>query len=230
MSHKTSVVIPVYNEEATLREIVERVLAAPFDKEIIAVNDGSTDRSADILRELAAEHPDCVKIVLLPVNRGKGTALRAGFARASGDVIVVQDADLEYDPRDIPKLLKALERPSTDIVYGARRRTPGEGGHVMYLLGGALVSLAASLLFRTHFIDVMTCYKVFPRKLLDRIKLTCTRFDYCPEITAKALMKSFAIREAPISYRPRTFEQGKKIGWRDGIECILCLLRYRLAR
>jgi len=230
MSPEVSVVIPVYNEAATVREIVERVVAAPFDKEIVAVDDGSTDGSGTILDQLAEEHPDTVRVVSLPENRGKGAALRAGFSRTTGKVLIVQDADLEYDPSEIPGLLSVLAEPGVDIVYGSRilGRTPR--GYAAFYVGGITVSLAASLLFRTHISDEPTGYKVFPRRLLDEFRLTCTGFEFCPEITAKALRRGYTIREVPISYQARSFRQGKKINWRDGVKAILYLIRYGLAR
>jgi len=230
MSPGVSVVIPVYNEAATVREIVERVIAACFDKEIVAVDDGSTDGSGGILDELAEKHPATVRVVSLPENRGKGAALRAGFSRATGDVLVVQDADLEYDPADIPRLLSALEAPGVDIVYGSRILGKTPRGHAAFYVGGIALSLVASLLFRTHISDEPTCYKMFPRRLLDDIRLTCVGFEFCPEITAKALRRGYAIRDVPIGYRARSFKEGKKINWRDGVKAILYLIRYGLAR
>jgi glycosyltransferase involved in cell wall biosynthesis len=230
MSAKVSVVMPVYNEAKTVREIVERVLAAPFDKEIIAVDDGSTDGSGDILRALVASHPDTVRVVSLGRNSGKGAALRSGFAQASGDVLIVQDADLEYDPTDIPKLLAALDRPGTDVVYGSRIRGRTPHGYASFYLGGVTVSLVASLVLRTHISDEPTCYKMFPRRLLEKIDLACSGFEFCPEFTAKALRRGCTLREVPIRYHARRFDEGKKIRWVDGVKAVWFLLRYALSR
>lgn len=225
-----SVIIPVYNEAGTVRQIVERLLAVPFEKEIIAVDDGSTDGSADVLRELARAHPETVTAVTLPVNRGKGAAVRAGLSASSGDRFIVQDADLEYDPEDIPGLLAALDKAGTDVVYGSRILGRTQHGYAGFYVGGIVVSLVASLLFRTHISDEPTCYKLFGRELLDKIDLTCTGFEFCPEITAKALRRGLTIREAPISYHARSFREGKKINWRDGIKAVCYLVKYALAR
>ena len=224
-----SVIIPVFNEAETVHEIVERVLAVPFDKEIIAVDDGSTDDSGAILRDLAKEFPE-VRVLSLPENRGKGAALRAGFARATGDVIVIQDADLEYDPMDLLKMIAALERADTDVVYGSRRLKPTAQGYPLFHLGGILVSLVASLLFGVHLTDESTCYKMFPRRLLDEIDLECTGFEFCAEFTAKVLRRGLTIREVPISYHPRSFAAGKKISWKDGMKAIWYLVKYALTR
>jgi glycosyltransferase involved in cell wall biosynthesis len=230
MSQSVSVIIPVYNEARTLREIVERVLRAPFDKQLIVVDDGSTDGSADVLRALEKEHPRALIVVSLAVNCGKGAALRAGFARATGDVIVIQDADLEYDPRDIPKLLERIATPDADVVYGSRILGRTRRGYAGFYLGGVFVSMVTSLVYRTHISDEPTCYKVFPRALLDQLKLTCVGFEFCSEFTAKALMRGVVIREAPIRYYPRSFDEGKKINWRDGVRAVWDLVRIRLAR
>jgi len=224
---KLSVVIPVYNEARTIREIVERVIAVPIDKEIIVVDDGSTDATPDTLKELRRRHPE-VKVLTRAHNAGKGMALRCGFARASGDVIIVQDADLEYDPRDYPALLAELEKPGVDLVYGSRILGRNSFAHASFFVGGQVVSLAAGLLFRTHISDEPTCYKVFPRKLLERIRLECTGFEFCAEITAKALRRGYTIREVPIRYAPRSIREGKKLRWLDGLKAVYILLKYRL--
>jgi len=227
MGGKLSVVIPVYNEAATVAKIIERVLAVPVEKELITVDDGSTDDTRTVLRELASRHPE-MKVVTQPVNRGKGAALRAGFAHATGDVIIVQDADLEYDPDDYPALLAELEKPDVDIIYGSRILGHSRHGHPAFYVGGIAVSLAASQIFRTHISDEPTCYKVFPRRLLDSLRLTCTGFEFCAELTARALRHGYRIREVPIRYHPRTRRQGKKMCWTDGVKAVYYLLKYRL--
>ena len=240
MPPTVSVVMPVYNESRTLREIVARVLAAPFDKELVAVDDGSTDGSGDILRELASAHPDLsaegsgdadvVRVVTLAKNSGKGAAVRAGFAKAKGDILVVQDADLEYDPADLPRLLAAMGRPGVDVVYGSRIMGHTPRGYAAFYVGGILVSLTASLLFRAHVSDEPTCYKMFRRTLLNTLPLECTGFEFCAEFTAKALRRGCVIPDVPIRYRARSLAEGKKITWRDGVKAMATLLRIALAR
>lgn len=230
MPPTVSVVMPVYNEARTLREIVARVLAVPFDKEIVAVDDGSTDGSREVLRELAANYPDVVRVVELAKNSGKGAALRAGFAVARGEFVVVQDADIEYDPADLPKLLDVMRRPGVDVVYGSRIKGRTPHGYASFYVGGVLVSLTASLLFGAHVSDEPTCYKMFRRELLKTLRLECTGFEFCAEFTAKALRRGYTLREVPIRYHARTLDEGKKITWRDGVIAILALLRYALAR
>jgi dolichol-phosphate mannosyltransferase len=228
MGKKLSVVIPAYDEERTLEEIVERVLAVPIEKEVIVVDAGSTDNTAAVLKALGRKHPE-ITAVTLSGRIGKGSALRAGFARATGEVILVQDADLEYDPADYPALVAEIEKPGVDMVYGSRilRRNPH--GHASYYLGGLGVSLATSLLFRTHISDEPTCYKVFRRKLLDAIRLESRGFEFCPEITAKALRRGYRIREVPIRYSPRSLAEGKKLRWTDGLKAVYTLIKYCLS-
>jgi glycosyltransferase involved in cell wall biosynthesis len=228
MGKKVSVVIPAYNEGRTVEGIIGRVLALPIDKEIIVVDDGSTDNTAEVLKELAAQHPE-IRGVSLSRNQGKGAALRAGFAGARGDVIIVQDADLEYDPRDYPVLLAELEKPGVDMVYGSRILGRNPHGPMSYFLGGRMISLLTSLLFRTHISDEPTGYKVFPRELLDTIRLESRGFEFCPEITAKALRRGYTIREVPIRYHPRSLAEGKKIRWTDGLKAVYTLIKYCLS-
>ncbi len=227
MAGKVSVVIPAFNEAATVGTIIDRVLAVPIDKEVVVVDDGSTDGTDGILAALARKHPAIV-VVRREVNGGKGAALRAAFARATGDVIIVQDADLEYNPRDYPALLAALEKPGVDLVYGSRILGHTRRGYAAFYVGGILVSLVASLLFRTHLSDEPTCYKVFRRRLLDRLRLECRGFEFCPEITAKALRRGLTIREVPIRYDARSLREGKKVRWTDGVKAIYFLVKYRL--
>ena len=204
--HKVSIVVPIYNEEATLAELVARVLAVrmptdpasgrPVAREVILVDDGSRDGSSDIARKLSAEHPD-VRALICPENHGKGYALRTAFAQVTGDVILIQDADLEYDPQDYPALLAPILSGKADVVYGSRVLGPGPQGTWMFYLGGRVVSLATNLLFGSDITDEPTCYKVFRRSVLDSFELTCTGFEFCPEFTAKALRAASPARAAP---------------------------------
>ncbi len=223
---KLSVVIPVYNERQTLEELLRRVHAVGVDKQVVIVDDGSTDGTRDLLRSRPAR-PD-ETIVYHERNQGKGMALRTGFAHATGEVVLVQDADLEYDPRDYPALLAPFSDPQVQVVYGSRilGASPGRSSFWFYW-GGRFLSLLTSLLYGTHLTDEATCYKAFRRDLLLSIPLECTGFEFCPEITAKLLRRGIRIVEVPIHYYPRSHAEGKKITWRDGVIAIRMLLRYR---
>lgn len=222
---KLSIVIPCYNEEKTILEIVRRVEAADLGvvKEIVVVDDGSKDRTPEILKTL-----DRATVILLPENRGKGAALRAGFAAATGDYVVVQDADLEYDPADL-KILVVKAREGHKVVYGSRRlgrgRNPMAG--LTYYAGGVLLSWLTNVLYGTRITDEPTCYKMFERNLLLGLPLTCTGFEFCPEVTAKVARRGEKIVEVPISYRPRSRNEGKKINWKDGLIAIWTLIKNR---
>ena len=236
---KVSIVIPVYNERGTLEEIVERVLAAPLstnpesgkplEREVILVDDGSRDGSDELALELDGKHAEVVGIVN-PENRGKGYALRTGFERASGEVIIIQDADMEYDPGDYPALLEPIIEDKTDVVYGSRILGSGRRGGMAYYLGGRMLSVLTNLLYGSSITDEPTCYKVFRRSVLDGMELRCTGFEFCPEFTAKALKAGHKIYEVPIKYYPRSAAEGKKIRFRDGLEAIWTLLKYRVMR
>ncbi len=222
---KLTIVIPCYNEEKTILEIFRRVEAAELGvaKEIVVVDDGSKDQTPEILKTL-----ERATVILLPENRGKGAALRAGFAAATGDYVVVQDADLEYDPADL-KLLVAKAREGHKVVYGSRRlgrgRNPMAG--LSYYAGGVLLSWLTNILYGTRITDEPTCYKMFERKLLLGLPLTCTGFEFCPEVTAQVARRGEKIVEVPIGYQPRSRHEGKKINWRDGLIAIWTLIKNR---
>ena len=225
---KLSVVIPVYNEQATIREIVRRVRHVNISKEIIIVDDASTDATRDRLAELQAEQPDLV-VIFQPRNMGKGKALRTGFARARGDYLIVQDADLEYDPEDYYRLLGPLESGQADAVYGSRFITTQEHRVLFFWhsLGNKLLTLLSNMTTDLNLSDMETCYKVFRRGLVQSIELEEDRFGFEPEITCKLARAGARIYEVGIAYHGRTYEEGKKIGVQDGLRALWCILKYR---
>src|SRR5580704_4227418 len=226
---KLSVVMPVYNEQATLREVVARVLAVPFEVELICVDDGSRDGSREILAELQIDHPQ-IRVMLQPKNMGKGAALRCGIQEATGDFIIIQDADLEYDPSDYPALLGPLIEDKADVVYGSRFL--GSGPHrVLYYwhsLGNSVLTLISNALTNMNMTDMETCYKAFRREILQSIPIEENRFGFEPEITVKIAKRRLRVYEVGISYWGRTYEEGKKVGWKDGLRALWCLAKYSL--
>jgi glycosyltransferase involved in cell wall biosynthesis len=226
---KLSVVMPVYNESATLKKVVEKVLSVPLEIELICVDDGSRDGSVEILKELQRQYPQ-IKIVLQPKNMGKGAALRRGIQEATGLYVVIQDADLEYDPSEYPILLDPLMQEEADVVYGSRFL----GGHahrVLYFwhsVGNWLLTLFSNILTNVNLTDMETCYKMFRREVIQSIPIEENRFGFEPEITVKIAKRRLRIYEVGISYWGRTYEEGKKIGWKDGMRALWCLLKYSI--
>ena len=223
---KLSVIVPVFDERNTVVEIVRRMRAVdlPVDLEIVIVDDGSTDGTRDVLRQLG---DSTVRVITHEANRGKGAAIRSGLAQVHGDLVLVQDADLEYDPEDWPKLLAPILRGKARVVYGSR--FTGERRNMLFLhwVGNRFLSLITNVLYNTTLSDMETCYKLFDRELLDSITLRAQRFEFEPEVTAKILRRGIRIYEVPISYTGREFDEGKKITWRDGFVALWTLVKYR---
>lgn len=226
---KLSVVMPIYNEQATLREVVTRVLSVPLDLELICVDDGSGDGSREILAELQTQYRQ-IRVFLQPENRGKGAALQRGIQEATGNFVLIQDADLEYDPGDYPTLLEPLIQGKADVVYGSRF-LGGAPHRVLYFwhsVGNWMLTLMSNCLTNINLTDMETCYKVFRREIIQSIPLEEKRFGFEPEITVKVAKRRLRIYEVGISYWGRTYEEGKKIGWKDGVRAFWVLLKYSL--
>ena len=224
---KLSVVIPIYNEEKTLRELVGRVRATPYEKELILVNDCSKDSSPAIMAELEAEHDD-VRCFHHEHNQGKGGALATGFSKVTGDVVLIQDADLEYDPSDYPVLLRPIEQGKADVVYGSRfLGGPYVRVHLFYhYLGNRFLTLVSNGFTNLNLTDMETCYKVFRREIADRIDIQSSTFSVEPEITAKVARMRARVYEVPITYSGRDYSEGKKIGPKDAFIAVWAILRW----
>lgn len=226
MAFSLSVVIPVYNEKNTIREIVHRVLAVGLVHEIILVDDGSQDGTRDILPELDGK--DGVRVILHEHNQGKGAAVRTGFKHAKGDVILIQDADLEYDPRDYPALLKPLEEGLAEVVYGSRF-LGGPRRPILFwnMVANKILTFVTNILYNNILTDMETGYKVFKKEVVEGMVIHAKRFDFEPEFTAKLLKKHVRIFEVPITFNPREYSEGKKIGIKDAFEAMWTLFKYR---
>lgn len=228
---KLSIVIPVYNEASTLEELVSAVRNSPVeDIEIIIVDDFSTDGTRDLYQNSLKDSVD--QIILQERNFGKGAALRKGFAAATGDIVIVQDADLEYDPNEYPKIIKPIVDDKADVVYGSRFM--GGGPHrVVYFwhyVGNQMLTLLSNMFTNINLTDMETCYKAFRREIIQSVSIEEDRFGFEPEITAKLSKMNIRIYEIGISYYGRTYDEGKKIGWRDGVRAIWCIMKYNLFR
>lgn len=226
---KLSVVIPVYNEAATIAALIARVQAVDVPKEIIVVDDGSNDGTRQALKQLEGRY-DNLRVILQLKNQGKGAALRVGFKQATGDFVLVQDADLEYDPSDYPVLLKPLIEGKADVVYGSRFLTTKEHRVLFFWhsVGNQLLTLISNMFTNLNLTDMETGFKVFKRDVIQSIRLEQNRFGFEPEITVKIARMKLRIYEVGISYSGRTYEEGKKIGWRDGIKALWCILKYSI--
>jgi len=228
---KLSVLIPVYNERETIEEVVRRVRGVPLDVEIVVVDDCSTDGTRDVLGRLR-EEGQIEKLILQPKNQGKGSAIRIAVANATGDAAIIQDADLEYDPAEYVRLLAAIEQGKADVVYGSR--FSGEGPHrVLYFwhyVGNRLLTLFSNMVTNLNLTDMETCFKMFRREVLETLRIEENRFGLEPEITSKLAQGGWRIYEVGISYSGRTYAEGKKINWKDGVSAFRCILKYGIWR
>lgn len=226
---KITILIPAFNEEKTIDLILERVLEQTqnWDREIIVINDGSTDKTLEKIQPFSNE----ISIISYEKNQGKGVALKMGLEKATGDIVVIQDADLEYNPEDYPKLLEPILKEKTEIVYGSRNlNLENKPSSKIYKFGGQLITSFFNLLFKTNLTDINTGYKIFKKGVFDKIKLQEKGFGFCEEFTAQAVRSGYNIVELPISYFPRNFNQGKKITWRHGLRAILVIFKNRFAK
>ena len=221
-----SVLVPVFNEEATLRQVLDRIRAVelPLALEIVVVNDASSDGTSRVLAEL--DDPR-IKVFTHPQNQGKGAALRTGLTEVTGDIVLVQDADLEYDPNDWPSLLAPIMEGKTSVVYGSRFSGDNDNMSRLHWIGNKFLTVTTTVLYATKLTDMETCYKCFDRRVLEPIHVVSNRFDFEPEITAKVLRQGYRIYEVPISYQGREFDEGKKITWRDGFAALKALVKFR---
>lgn len=243
-----SVLIPVYNEEKYIQELVDKVQRSPVDKELIIVDDASTDQTLKVLEEKILPRYSNIKLLKHGKNRGKGAAIRTAIEAIEGEIAIVQDGDLEYYPEEYPQLIEPIVKKQTDVVYGSRfmkvnrrlfiwhwflSRFFGYNYEIRYLshfIGIQALNMTANLLYNAGLTDEATCYKVIRSSVLKNIKLECTGFEFCPEITAKLRRKGYMIQEVPITYHPRTVEQGKKLNWTHGFEAIWTLIKYRFVK
>jgi len=239
MGKSLSILIPAYNEQATIGNILNKLadlargdlLSYVGGVELIIINDGSNDRTEDIVQEFRSDNPDISVIYHYQQNGGKGTAIRKAIELAHGDIMVVQDADLEYNPKDFLLMLPLILDGDYSVVYGSRfLNHQNKHSYSSFYLGGRLVSLTSNILYGLHLTDEPTCYKMFTREAADSITLKCTGFEFCPEFTAKVSKAGYNIQEVPIHYYPRSIEEGKKINWKDGVEAIWTLIKYRFVK
>ena len=224
-----SVVMPVYNEKATLREIVARVMSSPLEKELVIVDDGSTDGTRDLYEQIQAEYGEALRVFLQPKNQGKGAALRRGFTESLGQIILIQDADLEYDPADYPRLVEPIQRGDADVVYGTRWLGTHRVSSLIHFFGNKFLTLCCNLLYNVVLTDMETCYKAGRAEIFKGLNLHATGFEIEPELTAKLLKSGARLYETPIYYAGRDQAEGKKITWLDGFPSLWALIKYRFS-
>ncbi len=228
-SPKLSIVIPVFNEKETVIKVLEAIRAVPIEKEVIVVDDGSTDGTRPLLHAWLRQHAE-FKIIFHRKNRGKGSAVAEGFKAATGDAVIIQDADLEYDPHDYPKLLRAYEKPGVQVVYGSRFLKTRKSTSFWHWSVNAFLTSLTNILYGSRLTDMETCYKLMKRDVAKSLHVSSQGFEIEPEITAKLLKAGHSIAEVPISYHGRSYHDGKKINWKDGIKTVWALLAYRFWR
>jgi len=227
---RLSIIIPMYNEESTIAQVLDEIAQVALEgitKEIIAVDDGSTDRSAQIVQQFAERSPLDVNLVISAENRGKGAAIRRGLEHITGDIVLIQDADIEYDPQDYPRLLSPILSGQAQVVYGTRFHRKIKGMALLNRLANWILPRLANLLYGTTLTDEATAYKVFTAEVIKSVNLRCVGFEFCPEVTAKIARAGHEIHEVPISYQPRSLQVGKKIRWTDGVIAIWTLIKCR---
>ncbi len=231
MGRKISIIIPVYNEEKTIAKLLNKVISVKLNKQIILVNDGSIDKTKEIIEKIITDKSN-IKLFNHKKNLGKGSAIRTGLKYISGDIVIIQDADLEYNPNDYLKLIEPIINHESDVVFGSRRLNKNNKQHSswFFFFGGELLTFLTRLLYGIKITDEATCYKVFKTDIIKSLDLKCKRFEFCPEVTAKLARKNILIKEVPILYHPRTKNDGKKINWLDGLEAVWTLIKYRFYR
>lgn len=231
-----SIIIPVYNEKNTLSEVLKQInevdLGSEFSKEIVIIDDGSTDGTRELLTALEAQKNPLYHIVFHEKNKGKGSAIRTGLREVCGEYVIIQDADLEYNPEDYRRLLDKITAHNLLVVFGSRQLQQRTNKHIYtsFYWGGVLLTWLTNILYGQHITDEATCYKMFKTSFIKKLPLTCERFEFCPEVTALTARQGVQIEEVPISYYPRSKEEGKKIKWQDGWEAIMVLLKYRFKK